>query len=52
MAGNFANNPVLRYFDYEIYGDLVNASLVDKNGLFVGNHHYPIADAIDALSKL
>jgi len=40
VAGNFAKNEVLRWFDYEIHGDLKNADELDANGLFIGNHHY------------
>jgi len=52
VAGNFARNSVLKYFDYDIHGDLGNADHVDKCGLFIGNHHYPIAEAIDSLSRV
>jgi CDP-6-deoxy-D-xylo-4-hexulose-3-dehydrase len=52
VAGNFARSSVLKFFDYEVFGDLCNADLVDKFGLFVGNHHYPITEAIDALSRI
>lgn len=33
-------------------GDLANADHIDANELFVGNHYYPIADAIAALSTI
>lgn len=52
VAGNFARNEVMKYFDADIVGDLANADHIDANGLFVGNHHYPIADAITALSTI
>jgi CDP-6-deoxy-D-xylo-4-hexulose-3-dehydrase len=52
VAGNFAKNIVVNYFDYEVYGNLRHAEYIDKNGLFVGNHHYPIQEAIDALTLL
>ncbi len=52
VAGNFAKNAVMQYFDYEIHGRLTNADYIDENGLFVGNHHYPIPDAIAALAAL
>jgi len=42
VAGNFAKNEVLRWFDYEIHGSLKNAEKIDKNGLYIGNHHYPL----------
>lgn len=47
VAGNFAKNEVLKYFNYEIHSNLINADLIDKNGLFVGNHQFDIKDKID-----
>lgn len=52
VAGNFARNEVMGYFDSEIHGDLTSADHIDKNGIFVGNHHYPITDAIQALKEV
>lgn len=52
VAGNFAKNEVVRFFDKEVHGELKNADHIDRNGIFVGNHHYPIAEAIDALATL
>jgi CDP-6-deoxy-D-xylo-4-hexulose-3-dehydrase len=52
VAGNFAKNEVVKYFDSEVYGTLRNAEHIDQNGLFVGNHHYPITDAVASLAKL
>ena len=52
VTGNFLNNPVIKYFDYEIHESLDNAKKLDKNGFFVGNHHYKMENQIDLLSKL
>jgi CDP-6-deoxy-D-xylo-4-hexulose-3-dehydrase len=52
VAGNFAKNEVVKYFDSEVHGTLKNAEHIDQNGLFVGNHHYPIPEAFEALAKL
>jgi CDP-6-deoxy-D-xylo-4-hexulose-3-dehydrase len=52
VAGNFAKNEVVRYFDSEVHGQLVNAEHIDRNGLFVGNHHYPITGAFEALAGI
>lgn len=52
VAGNFAKNEVVKYFDSEVFGELKNAEHIDQFGLFVGNHHYPIPEAIEALSRL
>lgn len=52
VAGNFAKNEVVKYFDSEVHGTLINAQHIDQNGLFVGNHHYPLREAIEALRTL
>ncbi len=52
VAGNFAKNEVVKYFDSEVHGTLKNADHIDQNGLFVGNHHYPISSAFAALATL
>lgn len=49
VAGNFAKNEVLRWFDYSIHGSLNNADEVDSNGLFIGNHHYPLTTELEVL---
>jgi CDP-6-deoxy-D-xylo-4-hexulose-3-dehydrase len=52
VAGNFAKNEVVKYFDSEVHGVLKNADHIDQNGLFIGNHHYPIPDVFAALAKV
>lgn len=52
VAGNFAKNSVVQYFDHEIFDELRNADRVDEFGLFIGNHHYPMDEAFEALSNL
>lgn len=52
VAGNFAKNEVVKYFDSEVHGSLKNAEHIDQNGLFVGNHHYPIPEAFIALQNI
>ncbi|MFY0693320.1 MAG: DegT/DnrJ/EryC1/StrS family aminotransferase [Paracoccaceae bacterium] len=50
VAGNFAKNAVVtKYFDYSVHGNLANADIVDTNGLFIGNHHYPLDPQMDVL---
>lgn len=49
VAGNFAKNEVMKWFDYTIHGKLNNADYIDKNGLFVGNHHYDLKAKINYL---
>jgi CDP-4-dehydro-6-deoxyglucose reductase, E1 len=52
VAGNFAKNEVIRYFDYEIHGMLPNANHIDSHGLFIGNQHFPIKLTIDSLKTI
>lgn len=52
VAGNFAKNPVVKWFDYEIFGELPNAEVIDERGLFVGNHHVSLENELIQLHKL
>ena len=52
VAGNFAKNEVVKYFNSEVSGELTNADHINANGLFIGNHHYSIADAVRQLSTI
>lgn len=52
VAGNFAKNQVVKYFNSEVHGQLKNADYIDENGLFIGNHHYPIQSAFEALASI
>ena len=46
VAGNFVNNPVVKYINYDIPHPLIVAEDIDQNGLFIGNQHYPIGDEL------
>ncbi|MCQ0091592.1 DegT/DnrJ/EryC1/StrS aminotransferase family protein [Roseovarius sp. M141] len=50
VAGNFARKEIVKHFNFDIHGDLPNADYLDTRGLFVGNHHYPIDEAITQLA--
>ena len=52
VTGNFSKNEVMKYFDYTIHDQLKNSDYIDDHGLFIGNHHYSIATAVDALTSL
>lgn len=52
VAGNFAKNPVNEYFDYSVYGNLENSERVDKEGLFIGNHHIDVKDKLSLIANL
>jgi CDP-6-deoxy-D-xylo-4-hexulose-3-dehydrase len=49
VAGNFTRNPVMRYLDADVPAALPHADKVHEDGLFVGNHHFPIEPQIDLL---
>lgn len=52
VAGDFTKNPVYKYLDAEISGDLSGANLIHNSGFMVGNHHLDLADQINTLCKL
>lgn len=52
VAGNFAKNEVLKWFDYSICGELENANEIDLRGLFIGNHHYDLQGELSALDAV
>jgi CDP-6-deoxy-D-xylo-4-hexulose-3-dehydrase len=52
VTGNFAKNEVMKYFNYTVHAELRNADYIDTHGLFIGNHHYGIEAAVDALVAL
>jgi CDP-6-deoxy-D-xylo-4-hexulose-3-dehydrase len=52
VTGNFAKNEVVKYFDYEVHHQLVNAEYIDQFGFFVGNHQYPIKEQVLYLRNL
>ncbi|WP_413578497.1 DegT/DnrJ/EryC1/StrS family aminotransferase [Bdellovibrio sp. HCB290] len=49
VAGNFAKNEALKWFDFEIHGGLPNAERIDQHGFFVGNHQVPMKAQIERL---
>ena len=51
VAGNFARNEVVKYMDHAIHGDLANADHVDRQGLFIGNHHYRLSREFEVLRE-
>lgn len=40
VAGNFTRNAVIKYMDYRIPEELVNADEVHEQGFFIGNHSH------------
>lgn len=52
VAGNFAESEVMKFFDSEIPFKLINADYIHSNGLFIGNHHFSMSDAIEKITNL
>ncbi len=52
VSGNFTKNEVLKYYNYELHGEMKNAEYLDKNGLFIGNHHFSIANELIKMKDL
>ena len=52
VTGDFTQNEVMRYFDYEIHGELKNAQHLHKNGFFVGNSQIDLQKEIKFLLKI
>ncbi|NQY30834.1 MAG: DegT/DnrJ/EryC1/StrS family aminotransferase [Flavobacteriaceae bacterium] len=52
VTGDFTKNDVLKYFDYEIFGEMKNAKYLDENGFFVGNHQVSLKEEIYYLYNL
>lgn len=49
VAGNFTRNPVMSYLTAVVPNALPAADKIHEDGLFVGNHHFPIHEGIDVL---
>ena len=49
VTGDFTQNEVMKYFDYEIHKELTNARYLHENGLFVGNQQVLIYEEIKYL---
>ena len=52
VSGNFAESEVMKFFDSEIPFKLVNADYIHSNGLFIGNHHFSMSEAIEKIPNL
>ncbi|WP_199258431.1 DegT/DnrJ/EryC1/StrS family aminotransferase [Paracoccus binzhouensis] len=51
VSGNFTKNPVLRMMDHRLHGLMTHAEEIDRQGFFIGNHHYDIREAIGVLAR-
>jgi len=50
-GGNFLRHDVVKYFDYECVGDIVNANLIHDRGFFVGNFPRDLSAELDHFHK-
>ncbi|GAA5148608.1 DegT/DnrJ/EryC1/StrS aminotransferase family protein [Microbacterium pseudoresistens] len=51
VAGNFTRNPVMKHLDAIVPDELPAADKVHVDGLFIGNHHYPVRDGLDLVAE-
>lgn len=49
VAGNFTKNPVISHLNCIMPDALPNAEKIDVDGLFIGNHHFPLDIELDLL---
>jgi len=47
VAGNFVSSEAVKFLDSEIPFELENAIYIEKNGLFIGNHHYSMRNGFE-----
>lgn len=52
VTGDFTQNEVMKYFDYEIHLELTNAKYLHENGFFVGNQQVLIEKELNHLFKV
>ena len=42
ILSHFTKSEAIKYFNYEIHGELKNADYIHKNGVYIGNSHKPV----------
>lgn len=52
VTGNFLRNPVIDKLDHSVGSAIEAAEVIDSQGLFTGNHHYPIEPQITRLREV
>lgn len=52
VTGDFTQNEVMKYFDYEIHNELTNAKYLHEHGFFVGNQQVLIEKEINFLFSI
>lgn len=51
-GGCFLRHDVIRYYDYDTVGDIVNANTIHDRGFFVGNHPYDLTPQLLRLREV
>lgn len=51
-GGNFLRHDVMKYYDYEIVGDVRNADIAHDHGFFVGNHPHDLTPQLERLRSV
>ncbi len=51
-GGSFPRHDAIKYFDYDIVGELTNADIVHDRGFFVGNHPFDLSEQITRLRDI
>lgn len=51
VTGDFTQNPVLKYFDYEVIGGIPNSKRIHNDGFFVGNSHLDLTNELNYLKN-
>ncbi|WP_018606572.1 DegT/DnrJ/EryC1/StrS family aminotransferase [Uliginosibacterium gangwonense] len=51
-GGNFLRHDVIKHFDYDCVGPIINANIAHDHGFFVGNHPFDLRDRIDTLYQV
>ena len=51
-GGNILRHDVIKHYDFEIVGDIVNADIVHDHGFFVGNHPLDLKPQIERLWEI
>jgi len=52
VTGNFLRNPVINLLKHTVATPMPVADAVDDNGLFLGNHHYPIQSQLEEARRI
>lgn len=48
-GGNFLRHDVIKYFNYETVGEIVNANIAHDHGFFVGNHPIDLTPQLERM---